>query len=264
MKIIKISLLLIALITSYVSANMQKPVLMATTTSTENSGLLDYLLPLFEKTHSIKIKAIATGTGKALKLAENGDVDIVMVHAPKKEQQFIKNSFGIHRKTLMHNLFFIVGPKSDPAGIKNVKNVINAFANIKKTQSLFISRGDHSGTHFKELSIWQKQQIPKKKWYKAVGQGMGKTLQIADQLNAYTLVDQGTWLKLKDKLQLALLYYGDPMLFNPYSVILVNPKRHPKMNFKPAKIFADWLTSADTKAIINRYQVSGQQLFFAN
>ena len=260
---IKLIFCLTLLFSAYLTASEPKQIIMATTTSTENSGLLNYLLPLFKKKHNIEVKVIPTGTGKAIKLAEQGDVDLIMAHAPSKEKQFVANGFGVNRQSLMYNHFFIVGPKNDPADIKDLNAVTQAFLNIAKTQSIFISRGDHSGTHFKELNIWQQsKQTPKGTWYKEVGQGMGKTLQVASELGGYTLVDQGTWLKLKDKLQLNLLYAGDAMTFNPYSIILVNPKKYPDINYHDAKIFADWITSPQTKAIINHYQVSGQQLFF--
>lgn len=241
-----------------------RQLIMATTTSTENSGLLNYLLPVFKKTHDIDVKVIATGTGKAIKLAERGDVDMIIVHAPAKEKQFVANGFGVNRQSLMHNYFLIVGPKDDPARIKNLKTVASVFLSIQQTQSTFISRGDQSGTHFKELDIWrQSKQIPQGSWYKEVGQGMGKTLQIASELGGYTLVDKGTWLKLKDKLQLEPLYYGNAMMFNPYSVILINPKRYPDNHYQTAQVFVNWLTSDQTKTIINRYKVGGHQLFFA-
>lgn len=237
-----------------------KQIIMATTSSTENSGLLDYLLPAFKKKHNINIKIIATGTGQALKLAQQGNVDIVMVHAPKKEQQFINKGFGIERKHLMYNHFLIIGPKNDPAKIKNANSASEAFHKIKHKQSIFVSRGDNSGTHSKELNIWQ--QKPFGFWYKEIGQGMGKALQIANELGAYTLVDRGTWLKFKDKLQLSILYHGDPILFNPYSIILVNPKKHPDVHYKTAKMFASWISSKNTKKMINNYKINGQQLFF--
>ncbi len=260
---IKVILLLTLLSIYSVSISKTQQFIMATTTSTDNSGLLDYLLPLFKKTYNINVKVIATGTGKALKLAEKGDVDMVMVHAPDKEKQFIANGFGVNRQKLMYNQFLVVGPTNDPAHIKNLKTVAKAFSAIKQTQSIFISRGDNSGTYFKEIDIWQKSKdIPIGSWYMEVGQGMGKTLQIANEFNGYTLVDQGTWLKLKNKLQLKVLYYGDPIMLNPYSVILVNPKKYPDINYKSAQIFINWITSDRVKKIINSYKINNQQLFF--
>lgn len=239
---------------------------LATTTSTENSGLLSYLLPLFEKQHNIKIKIIATGTGRALKLAENGDVDMIMVHAPRQEKQFVETNYGVERKSLMHNKFLIIGPKNNPAHIISSDKATDAFRKIAKQQTTFISRGDNSGTHIKEQSIWAKSNIkPDGKWYKQVGQSIGKTLQIADELNAYTIIDSGTWLKLQHKTTLITLFDNNSkLMFNPYSVILVNPQKHPHTNYKSAQIFSNWLTSAATKNIINRYKINGQQLFFAN
>lgn len=262
---IKSTWLLMLLFSSALIAEPQQ-LLVATTTSIENSGLLNYLIPIFKQEHNINVKIIATGTGKAIKLAKQGDVDMIIVHAPAKEEEFVKSGFGVDSQGLMYNYFLIVGPKDDPANVKHLNTAAKVFSNIQKTRSTFISRGDHSGTYFKELNIWQQSKQPSAEaWYKEVGQGMGKTLQIASELNAYTLVDQGTWIKLKDKLQLAPLYfnYNDFMMFNPYSVILVNPKKYPDVRYKTAQVLANWLTSKPTKKIINRYQVNGQQLFFA-
>ncbi|CAB5507546.1 Tungstate ABC transporter, substrate-binding protein [uncultured Gammaproteobacteria bacterium] len=240
---------------------------MATTTSTENSGLLDYLLPMFERHYHIQVKVIATGTGRALKLAERGDVDIVMVHAPSKEEQFVESGYGIQRKSLMYNKFLIVGPRHNPANIAITDKIGIIFSKIASQKIPFISRADNSGTYIKEQSIWASIDLrPHGSWYKQVGQGMGKTLQITDELNAYTLVDMGTWLKLKDKTNLVSLYHNDSetITFNPYSVILINPKKHPHTHYKSAKILSNWLTSTATKKIINQYKINEQQLFFAN
>lgn len=256
----KVALFLSILFTGHLFANDKQTIMLATTTSTDNSGLLDYLLPVFEKQHNIHIKVVATGTGRALKLARQGDVDVVIVHAPEKERQFVSNGFGVERKSLMYNHFLIVGPKNDPANIKYADSTLEAFNKIKHKQSIFISRADNSGTYFKELNIWQEK--PSGSWYKEVGQGMGKTLQIANELSAYTLVDQATWLKLKNKLQLTELYSGNQTLFNPYSVILVNPKKYTDTHYQQAKIFASWINSNNTKNMISNYKINGQQLFF--
>lgn len=260
-------LLAISLLTIHSVSSASNKITMATTTSTENSGLLDYLLPMFEQHYHIQVKVIATGTGRALKLAEKGDVDIIIVHAPSKEKQFVESGYGIERKSLMYNKFLIVGPKHNPANIVTTDKIGTIFSKIASQKIPFISRADNSGTHIKEQDIWNSANLkPHGSWYKQVGQGMGKTLQITDELTAYTLVDTGTWLKLKDKTSLISVYDNDSevITFNPYSVILINPEKHPHTHYKPAKILSNWLTSTATKKIINQYKINGQQLFFAN
>ena len=235
---------------------------LATTTSTENSGLLGLLLPIFEQQHDIEVHTIAVGTGKALRLGEHGDVDVVMVHAKSSEQKFVANGFGIEREELMYNYFLIVGPASDPAGVKTAASAEQALNNIYAEKSLFMSRGDDSGTHKRELAIWQMAgSTPSGDWYREAGQGMGKVLQIAGELGAYTIVDRGTWLKLGEQSGLVELYSSDPPLYNPYSIISVNPQRHPHVNKEGAVALISWLKSSQGQTLIGGYRIKGEQAF---
>ncbi len=247
------------------SADDAHRIRLATTTSTYHSGLLDYLLPIFEKEAGYKVDVIATGTGKALKMGENGDVDLVMTHAPKSEADFVNSGFGVLPRKLMYNDFVLVGPNNDPAKVTEQKNVLDAFSHIAKDGVTFISRGDDSGTHKKELGIWAQAKIePNFGGYKSVGQGMGPTLNMASEMQAYTLTDRGTWLAYQNKLELKIVFEGDDKLFNPYQVILVNPERYPATNYEGSKAFSDWLVSAEGQQKINSFTLNGQQLFVAN
>jgi len=235
---------------------------LATTTSTYNSGLLDNLLPVFEKQHDAKVHVIAVGTGKALRMGRAGDVDLVVTHAPKAEKAFVDGGFGVKPKSVMYNDFVIVGPKSDPAKVNGLGDVSTALGQIADVNAQFISRGDDSGTHKKELSLWQAAGVSKGfANYKEVGQGMGKVLQIADELNGYTMTDRGTWLAYEDRLQLTLLVEGDKRLFNPYQVILVNPELHNGLNVEGAKALSAWLVSAQGQQMINDFRIKGKVLF---
>ncbi len=235
---------------------------LATTTSTANSGLLDYLLPEFEKDSSIRVHYIAVGTGKALRLGKDGDVDVVLVHAKDAEQKFIDSGYGVERFDVMYNDFVLIGPPLDPAKIASSESVFEALDKIRKSRSTFISRGDDSGTHKKELSLWQKiDYSPEGNWYKAVGQGMGKVIQIANELGAYTMTDRGTWLAYQAKFNLALLYQGDPPLFNPYGIIAVSPERHSDINYSGAQSLIRWMTSSKGQRLIGEFKVQGEQLF---
>ncbi|EGR0286113.1 tungsten ABC transporter substrate-binding protein [Vibrio cholerae] len=238
---------------------------LATTTSTYDSGLLDYLLPKFEQNTGYKVDVIATGTGKALKMGENGDVDLVMTHAPKAEASFVEAGYGVLPRKLMYNDFVVVGPESDPAKIADEKNIAKVFENIAKSGAVFISRGDDSGTHKKELGIWAQNKIePNFGGYRSIGQGMGPTLNMASEMQAYTLTDRGTWLAYNNKLALKILFGGDEQLFNPYQVIIVNPERYPTTQYQAAKMFSDWLVNPKGQQLINEFKVNGQQLFVAN
>ncbi len=236
---------------------------LATTTSTENSGLLDKLIPAFTKDTGYKVHVIAVGTGKALRLGRDGDVDVVLVHAPKAEEEFVRSGYGVARIPVMYNDFVIVGPKNDPAGLKQSKSFKQAFNQIKETNSIFISRGDDSGTHKKELSLWQQSGLkPSGVWYREVGQGMGKVLQMASELDAYTLTDRGTWLAYQSKTLLDLVFEGDSSLFNPYAIIAVNPAIYNDINNIGTNKLIEWLTSKlKGQAMIEGYQLFGQQLF---
>ncbi|MDA3811633.1 MAG: substrate-binding domain-containing protein [Spirochaetaceae bacterium] len=236
---------------------------MATTTSTDNSGLLNLLLPVFEKDSRYKVDVIAVGTGKAITLGENGDVDVILVHARSQEDAFVDGGFGINRKDVMFNDFVILGPESDPAGIKGMKDGATALKKIRESGSDFLSRGDNSGTHTKEKAFWSVTE-PAGTWYKETGQGMGTVLTMTSEVQGYTLTDRGTYLSMKDKLDLKVLVEGDPELFNPYGVIAVNPKLHENINLKGAMAFIDFITSPKGQDLINSYKVNGNQLFFGN
>jgi len=240
--------------------------ILATTTSARDSGLYDILLPRFEKETGTKVAIVAVGTGQALKLAENGDADLLLVHAPDREKQFVDNGFGVARIPIMHNYFIVVGPAADPAGIVGSPSAADAFRSILKADALFVSRGDDSGTHMKELSIWKAAGItpdPQSlKTYRETGQGMGATLRIADELSAYVLCDKATYLNYRSELALKILFEEDPLLLNPYSLIAVNPDRHPHVNSHDAQRLIDWLTSADVQRIIADYKIKGERLFW--
>ncbi len=245
------------------SADKERVLRLATTTSTQNSGLLDDLLPRFEKSHGVKVHVIAVGTGKALKLGENGDVDLVMVHAPAAEMDFMDSDFGVNRRPFMKNDFILVGPSSDPAGLKGSANLAEALAKIKKSETAqFISRGDDSGTHKKELELWEKAGgKPSGGNYLEIGQGMGAALRMADEKDAYTLSDRGTYLAMKDQMDLAILFEGDAGLDNPYAVIAVNPARYPDSNYMDAMLLIAWLTSPEGQKAIGDFRVGGELLF---
>lgn len=238
---------------------------LATTTSTYNSGLLDYLLPKFEAEHPYRIQVIPVGTGKALRMGQDGDVDLVMTHAPDAEREFVEAGYGIDPQGVMYNDFVVVGPTSDPADIEGSQDVATAMAEIAESDALFISRGDDSGTNKKELKLWDAAGLTVDfEGYRSVGQGMGKVLQMANELQGYTLTDRGTWLAMRDKLDLALLVEGDTRLFNPYQVILVNPERYDDLNTEGARALAQWLVSEKGQALIDAFRLDGQVLFHAS
>jgi len=237
---------------------------LATTTSTEDSGLLDVLLPEFEKDTNYKVKVIAVGTGQAIEMGEAGDVDVLLVHSRKSEDKFVADGFGVNRLDVMYNDFIIIGPAEDPAGIKGSTDVLKAFAAISQKQVAFVSRADDSGTDKKEKGIWEKAEIkPAGTWYIESGQGMGDTFRIADEKKAYTLIDRATYLALKDKYKLEIMIEGDKSLLNPYGVIPVNPDKFPNVDFEGATKFAEWLTSEKGQKMIGEFGVKefGQQLF---
>lgn len=268
----------------------EKVVKMSTTTSTQSSGLLDILLPEFEKVSGIKIKVLAKGTGAAIRDGRDGNVDIIFVHARGREIAFVEDGFGTKRFPVMHNDFVLVGPKKDPAGVKGTVDIAKAFAEIAGAQALFVSRGDDSGTHTKEESLWSASSVPleeKRKtvvkkgkmteihsmfpadssdWYLSIGQGMGKVLTYADEKRAYTLSDRGTYIKYKygktPALELDILGEGDKRLANPYGIIPVNPKKHPHVQYGMAMQFVEWITGAEGQKLIADYRLEGKQLFY--
>jgi len=225
--------------------------------------LLKVLLPPFEKECNCKVDVIAVGTGKALKIAEMGDVDVVLVHARALEDKFLAEGFGVSRKDVMYNDFVIIGPKEDPARIKEAKTASEAFSRIAAKNAGFISRGDESGTHQKEKEIWKSAVItPKGSWYIEAGQGMGEVINMATERQGYTLADRGTYIAFKKKTNLVTLFEGEKGLFNPYGVIAVNPKKHPHVKYELAMKFIDFVTSKDGQDIIRGFKISGEQVFF--
>jgi tungstate transport system substrate-binding protein len=235
---------------------------MSTTTSTDNSGLLAVLNPAFEKQHNAQVDVIAVGTGKALKIGSNGDVDIVFVHAPKAELKYVQAGDFIDRTAVMHNDFVIVGPASDPAAIAKADSAAGAFSRIASNQAGFVSRGDDSGTHKKEKALWDNAGIePSGSWYIAAGQGMGAVLKIADEKGAYALADRGTQIAYADKMNLTVLFEGDEVMFNPYHIMAVNPAKHDHVNYDLAKKYIDFVSGPEGQKIIRDFRIRGQQLF---
>lgn len=235
---------------------------LATTTSTRNSGLLDQLLPIYQAQTGTEVQVIAVGTGKALRMGQDGDVDLVMVHAPAAEQTFVEAGHGVDRRTFMQNDFIIVGPKNDPAGVRGGDKVGDALRAIQDKGARFISRGDDSGTHKKERAIWAAADLrPAGDTYLEAGQGMGRVLTMASEMGAYTLADRGTWLAYKDRVNLDLLVEGDEHLANPYSIILVNPNKHAHARTDAARRFSDWICSDAGQKLIGDYRLHGEPLF---
>jgi tungstate transport system substrate-binding protein len=241
---------------------------LATTTSTYNSGLLEVLNTEFQKRYGVLVEVHAVGTGAALRMGRDGEVDVVLVHARSKEDKFLEDGYGINRRNVMYNDFVIVGPKSDPANIRGMESAAGAFAKIAQSKAKFVSRGDNSGTHTKELAVWKLAGVtPSGEWYEQTGQGMGKTLTIANEKQAYTLTDRGTFLAYKGKLDLEILVEGpvkggDPVLANPYAVIAVNPKKYPERNYELAMLYIGFLTSPEGQKLIAEYRKNGEQLFY--
>ncbi len=243
-------------------------VLLQSTTSTRNSGLLDFLLPRFTAATGIEVRVVAVGTGQALENARNGDGDALLVHARERELAFVAEGHGVLRCDVMYNDFVIVGPREDPAGIAGLGDAPAALARIARAGAVFVSRGDDSGTHTRERALWRLAGIDPTAasgdWYREAGAGMGATLNIAAGMGGYTLTDRASWVAFANKRDLVLLVEGDPRLFNQYGVILVSPERHPNVNFAAAKTFRDWLVGEEGQAAIAAFRVRGRQLFFPN
>jgi tungstate transport system substrate-binding protein len=257
--------LLLGLLAAAPAEAQKSPVILATTTSTQDSGLLDVLIPLFEKKSGYTVKTIAVGTGQSLALGDRGEADVVLVHAPRLELEYLAKGNLINRRLVMHNDFVLVGPLADPAGIKGVKKAAGALKKIAETRGTFVSRGDNSGTHNTERSLWKAAGVvPKGVWYIESGQGMGATLTIASEKGAYALTDRGTHLSLQKRVQLAILLEGDAPLLNVYHVMEVSPARHPKVNAAAGKAFADFIVSSQAQAVIKTFGVDkyGAPLFF--
>jgi len=245
-----------------------KSIVVASTTSTQDSGLFGHILPMFKAKTGIDVKVVAQGTGQALDTARRGDADVVFVHAKPAEEKFLSEGFGVKRYPVMYNDFILIGPKSDPAGIKGSKDIVAALGAIKAKGADFISRGDKSGTHQAELNLWKVAGIDiakdKGPWYKEIGQGMGAALNTASASNAYVLADRGTWLSFKNRGDLVIAVEGDKRLFNQYGVMLVNPEKHPSVKKDLGKQFIDWLVSAEGQKAIADYKINGEQLFYPN
>ena len=259
----------LTLSSSALNAKAAETLMMATTTSTQDSGLLDYIKPIFEKVTGLELKWVSVGTGKALAMGEAGDVDVLLVHAPKAEKKFVADGFGIDRKLVMFNDFVIVGPKADPAKVKGLASAA-ALKGISASKANFVSRGDDSGTHKKELELWKdaKMSAPDKdSWYISLGQGMMAVLRAAGEKNAYAMTDRGTWISFDDTQNpknLDILVEGDKTLRNQYSVIIVNPAKHPKVKKAAADKFVAWWVSQPAQKAIADYKLKGKQLFFSN
>jgi len=248
------------------AAAAEKNIILATTTSTQDSGLLDVLIPIFEKKTAYFVKTIAVGSGQAMAMGQKGEADVLLVHSPDAEKKFMAEGFGVGRQLVMHNDFIVVGPNEDPAKIKGVKSAVESLKRIASSQALFMSRGDNSGTHAKEKGLWKSAAVSPigQKWYQETGLGMGETLNVASEKKAYTLSDRGTYLALKKKLALVVLTEGDAELLNIYHVIVVNPEKWPKVNAAGAKAFASFMVSPETQNVIKTFGVEkfGSPLFF--
>jgi tungstate transport system substrate-binding protein len=256
-----------ALAGSVPAVAQDRSIVVVSTTSTEDSGLFGYLLPIFKAKTGIEVKVIAQGTGQALDTARRGDADVVFVHARAQEEKFLAEGFGVKRFDVMYNDFVLVGPKGDPAGIKG-KDIETALQTIKAEGAPFVSRGDRSGTHSAELALWKQAGIDisasKGPWYREIGQGMGAALNTAGAMNAYVLSDRGTWISFKNRGDLQIVVEGDKRLLNQYGVMLVNPEKYPHMKKELGQTFVDWLISPEGQAVIAGFKIDGQQLFFPN
>jgi tungstate transport system substrate-binding protein len=258
----------VSALTALPSFAADKFITVASTTSTKNSGLFDELLPKFTKETGIEVRVVAVGTGKAIKLAQNGDADVLFVHHKPSEEKFVAEGYGVKRQDVMYNDFVMVGPKSDPAKVKSTKKTTEALKMIADAKQPFASRGDDSGTNKKELDLWKMGGMNPKKdsgsWYRETGSGMGATLNVASGMNAYALTDRATWLNFGNKGDLEIVLEGDPELFNQYGIILVNPEKHAHVKKDLGQTFIDWVVGPKGQKEINAYQIKGNQAFFAN
>jgi tungstate transport system substrate-binding protein len=253
---------------TFIARAAERFITVASTTSTENSGLFRHLLPLFQQDTGIEVRVVAVGTGQAIELAQRGDADVLFVHHKPSEEKFVAEGFGVARFDVMYNDFVVVGPHTDPAGVKGMTDVAAALAQVAAKQAIFVSRGDNSGTHKLELSLWQAAGVnvsaASGTWYREVGAGMGATLNTASGLGAYSLTDRGTWISFKNRGNLAILIEGDSRLFNQYGVMLVNPKKHPHVKASDGQAFIDWLLSDKGQQAIAAFHIEGEQAFFPN
>lgn len=250
----------------------EKSIVVASTTSTQDSGLFGYILPLFKQKTGIDVKVVSQGTGQALDTGRRGDADVVFVHAKAQEEKFVADGFATARHPVMYNDFILIGPKSDPAGIKGQKDIAAALTTIRDKAAPFVSRGDKSGTHSAELNLWKAANVDvaqdkgtdKGSWYREIGQGMGAALNTASAMNGYVLADRGTWLSFKTRRELEIVVEGDKRLFNQYGIMLVNPAKHAHVKKELGQAFVDWVISAEGQKTIADYKINGQQLFFPN
>jgi tungstate transport system substrate-binding protein len=267
-KVLIRSLFMIAALTSMPAFTQEKFIVVASTTSTEDSGLFKYLLPLFKAKTGIDVRVVAQGTGQALATARKGDADVVFVHDKVAEAKFVEEGFGVDRREVMYNDFIIVGPKADPAKVSGNKDVIESLKKIASAQSPFASRGDKSGTHAAELRYWKQADIDpltgKGTWYRETGSGMGPTLNTASAMGAYAFTDRGTWLSFKNRGDLGIVVEGDTKLFNQYGIMLVNPAKHAHVKKELGRAFIEWITSPEGQSAIANYKIEGQPLFFPN
>jgi tungstate transport system substrate-binding protein len=260
--ILRFGLLLLACLPLHAQ---EKFITLASTTSTEQSGLFGHILPIFQKKTGLQVRVVAVGTGQALDIGRRGDADVVFVHARPLEDKFMSEGHGVRRYDVMYNDFVLIGPKSDPAGISGSKDIVGAFKKIKATQAPFVSRGDRSGTHFAELALWESAGISDKgPWYRETGQGMGPALNTAAAMDAYLLSDRGTWLSFRNRRDLVIAVEGDKRLFNQYGIMLVNPEKHPNVKKEWGQAFVDWVISPQGQRAIADYRIDGEQLFFPN
>src|SRR5712692_5259606 len=266
MDLIRGLLLLAASLAALPAGAQDKFIVVASTTSTEQSGLFGHILPVFQKKTGIQVRVVALGTGQALDLARRGDADVVFVHARSAEEKFLAEGHGVKRYPVMYNDFVLVGPKSDPAKIGASKDILEALKKLEAAKAPFVSRGDKSGTHLAELDLWKAAGVDidktKGPWYRDTGQGMGPALNTASSMNAYILTDRGTWLSFKNRGDLTILVEGDKRLFNQYGVMLVNPDKHPTVKKELGQMFVDWVISSEGQKAISEYKINGAQLFF--
>ncbi len=268
MDMIRRLLLSVAMLVVLPALAQEKFIVVASTTSTEQSGLFGHILPAFQKKTGIQVRVVALGTGQALDLARRGDADVVFVHARSAEEKFLAEGHGVRRFDVMYNDFVLIGPKSDPAKVSGGRDILGALKKIKAAGAPFVSRGDRSGTHIAELDLWKLAGIDiateKGPWYRDTGQGMGPALNTAAAMNAYILADRGTWISFKNRGELAIAVEGDTRLFNQYGVMLVNPAKHPNVKKDLGQAFVDWVISPEGQKTIAEYKIGGEQLFFAN
>ena len=264
------ALLVIAFTAAFTTSSLaqDRSIVVASTTSTQDSGLFGHILPRFKEKTGIEVKIVAQGTGQALDTARRGDADLVFVHAKAQEERFVADGFGVRRFDVMYNDFVLIGPQADPAGVKGTKDITAALRKIVDAKAPFISRGDNSGTHIAELNLWKSANLDigqvKGPWYREIGQGMGSALNTASASDAYVLSDRATWLSFKSRGNLAIATKGDQRLFNQYGVILVNPAKHPHVKQELGQAFVDWITGPEGQAAIAGYKINGEQLFFPN